>query len=88
MDLKIYILKHIFHIERRLRKIIMNQAELAEHLRGRDEQLNRALAEINSRIQELILAVQNAGNTTPEVDEAIANLDTVSQALDDIVPGP
>lgn len=85
---KLMILRHLFRIERRLRKIIMNQTELAEHLRGRDEQLNRALVEINGRIQDLITAVQNAGNTTPEVDEAIANLDTVSQALDDIVPGP
>jgi ABC-type transporter Mla subunit MlaD len=79
-------MKHLFHIERRLRKILMNQAELAEHLQGKDAQLNKALAEINQRIQDLITAVENAGNTTPEVDKAIENLDVVTQALDDIVP--
>jgi len=86
--LGILILVALFEIERRIIILNMNQAELAQHLTERDDMLNHALAEILARIQELIAAVQAAGNTTPEVDAAIANLDTVSQALEDVVPGP
>jgi hypothetical protein len=76
----------IIAVNIQLYKIIMNQTELAEHLTTRNAQLNKALIEINTRIDALILAVQNAGNTTPEIDAAVTSLDEVSQALDDLNP--
>lgn len=62
-----------------LRKIIMNQADLATALNNFGTQLEKALS-------ELIAAIQNAGNTTPEVDAAVQRLQGVAQQLDDIVP--
>lgn len=82
------ILAHLIYIERRLRKIIMTQAELADHLTKVDDQLDKATAEILASVQALKDALAAAGNTTPEVDAALARLDTSAQTLDDINPDP
>ena len=73
--------------------ITMNQTELRDALAA----IGAALAAVGTQLQkatdEIILAIQNAGATTPEVDAAVANLvavasalTTASQALDDLNP--
>lgn len=62
------------------------QAELEALLTGVATQLSKASGEIVAKIGDLEVAIANAGNTTPEVDAAVANLKTIAQALDDIVP--
>jgi len=62
------------------------QAELAAHLGKIGDQLDKAQAEIVAAIQALKDAIANAGNTTPEIDAALARLDTSAQGLDDINP--
>lgn len=57
----------------------MTQKELAEALQKVNEQLQKA-------IKEIVTAVQNAGNTTPEVDAALQALQNAAQALDDLNP--
>jgi len=69
-------------------------AELAEIKTGLTDvktQLQKAFDEITAKIQALVDAANNAGNTPPEVQAAIddlksVDLKSVSQALDDIVP--
>jgi uncharacterized phage infection (PIP) family protein YhgE len=69
-------------------------AELAEIKAGLvsvSDQLQKAFAEITAKIQALVDAANNAGNTDPAVQAAIddlksVDLKSVSQALDDIVP--
>lgn len=56
-----------------------SQAEEAAALNAISDQLAKAL-------NELVTAIQNAGNTTPEVDAATAKLQQLAQDLDNIVP--
>ena len=55
------------------------QAEIAEALTAIQVQLLKAL-------DEIVLAIGNAGNSTPEVDEAVENLKAVAAALDNLNP--
>ena len=96
------ILNHLNIIEKKEDKIMASQAELAQQLRdlstdlnAKNDQLQKALGELTQKIADLIAAVQAAGNTTPEVDAAVAalqasdaNVATSAQQLDDIVPDP
>ncbi len=62
------------------------QAELAQALHTTSDQLDKAKTEILQRVQELTDAVNNSGQTTPEVDAALERLRTSTQGLDDVVP--
>ena len=65
---------------------MMTQAELELALAAVKDQLVKASIEIQARIAALILAVEQAGATTPGVDAAVAGLKNVAQMLDDINP--
>lgn len=67
-----------------LNKIQMNQEELANELAALKEQTARATLEILAKIAALEEAIANAGNTTPEVDAALADLKAAVQGVDDV----
>lgn len=64
----------------------MNQAELAQALNDAAAEAVKAKGEIVAKIADLETAIGNAGNTTPEVDAALAALKDAVQGVDDIVP--
>lgn len=64
------------------------QAELATALNNASDQLEKVKTEILQKLQELTDAVNNAGQTTPEVDQALERLRASTQGLDDVVPDP
>lgn len=66
--------------------IMATQTELAKELRDLKVQNDKARAEVLAKIQALEDALENAGGTTPEVDEALAELKASVQTDDDIVP--
>ena len=66
--------------------IMATQAELAEQLRTIKTDLDEALGELLSKITALEDALANAGNSTPEVDAAMADVKTIATTLKDIVP--
>ena len=59
----------------------MNQAELATALDGLSTSLTATSAELNKAMAEIVAALSSAGNTTPAVDAAVANLQKVTEAL-------
>lgn len=67
-------------------QIAMNQAELETALANVGTRLTEASTEIVARLQDLQDAITEAGNTTPAVDAALANVQTLAAALADIVP--
>jgi ABC-type transporter Mla subunit MlaD len=72
----------LLRIDRKTRRIIMNQTELAQALADLGAQLTKAL-------DEIVAAIAAGGQTTPEVDAALANARAVAQSLDDLNPdGP
>lgn len=62
------------------------QAEHAQALRDLKDQNEKARAEMLVKFTALEEAVANAGNTTPEVDAAMAELKASIQADDDLTP--
>lgn len=62
------------------------QQELAAELTAIKEQNDKATAEILAKIADLETALANAGNTTQEIDDALAALKASVQRDDDIVP--
>lgn len=78
-----------FHLLKEQNKaIIMTQAEELALLQALKVQNEKAKGEILAKIATLETAVANAGNTSPEVDAALADLKTSIQSTDDIVPDP
>ncbi len=73
-------------IQQTLNQIQMTQAEEATKLVGIKAQLTKVSAEVQAKIDALTTAIATAGATTPEVDAAVADLQTVADALDAIVP--
>lgn len=69
-------------------QITMNHEELATALTAVGTRLTEASTEILARLQDLQDAITEAGNTTPEVDAALANVQTLAAALANIVPDP
>lgn len=69
-----------------LETIMANQAEVAEQLRTMTAQNEKARQENLAKLAELQAAIEAAGNTTPEVDEALAALKASIQADDDENP--
>lgn len=62
------------------------QAELAQQLRDITAQNEKARAEILAKIQALEDALAAAGNTSAEVDAAVADLKASVQTDDDLNP--
>lgn len=70
----------------KLKKIVMTQAELQAELLALKAQNEKAKGEIIAKFAALEGALANQGNTTPEVDAALADLKVSVQGTDDIVP--
>ncbi len=78
---------HINNIDNlKLDKIMATSSEHAQSLRDLKAQNDKSREEILAKITSLEEAVVNAGNTTPEVDQAFADLKASVQTDDDIVP--
>lgn len=60
------------------------QAELAQEIRDTNTQLQKAKGEILASTDRLEQAVRDAGNVTPEVEEALAELKSNVQSVDDL----
>lgn len=71
--------RHQLTIIKKQKQIQMNQEELKTALSGVATTLNKAK-------DEILNALANSGNTSPEVDAAVQALGDVAQALDNIVP--
>ena len=69
-----------------MKKLMASQQEIADALNAVGTQLSKASSEVVAKISELEAAVAAGGQSSPEVDAAVANLKTAAQALDDIVP--
>ena len=70
-----------------LKELIMStQAELATELTAVKAQLDKAKQEIVDKLAALEAAIVAAGNTTAEVDAALADLKGAAQGLDDLNP--
>lgn len=74
-----------------LRRIDMNQTELAQALADVSTELGAVSDQLQKGIDEVVAAVGNSGGTTPEVDAALSRLrgladglKTKTQALDDL----
>lgn len=59
---------------------------LREDLLSINDELIKAKGEIVAKIGDLETAVANAGQVTPEVQEALDAVKASAQALDDVVP--
>jgi flagellar capping protein FliD len=66
--------------------IMARQEEIAQQLRDMKAQNEKARQENLAKFTALEEAVANAGNSTPEVDEALADLKASIQADDDENP--
>lgn len=71
----------------------MNQADLKTALDAIGTALTSVATQLEKATNEIVVAISNSGNTTPEVDAAVANLQAVaaslsaaSQTLDDLNP--
>lgn len=64
----------------------MTQAEQAQALRDLATQAKKSKQEILDKIAALETANTNAGNTTQEQDDALADLKSTVQGIDDINP--
>ena len=62
------------------------QTELAEQLTEIKSNLTEAFGELSAKITALEEALANAGQTTPEVDAALADVKAIATTLKDIVP--
>ncbi len=79
--------RHLLHsINFKLDQLMATQAQLAQELRDIKDQNEKARTEILAKIAALEEALANAGNTTAEVDAALADLKASVQADDDLNP--
>lgn len=64
----------------------MTQAEFIQALNDATAEALKSKTEIVQKIADLEAAVNNQGNTSPEVDAAFAALKDAVTGIDDIVP--
>src|SRR6266436_879425 len=83
----------LLRIDRKIRRIIMTQAELAQALRDLKSNLDDDVTQLQKAFDELTAALQNQGTVSQEVQDALtalgASKDAIknkSQALDDLTP--
>lgn len=82
-----WLLAPVFHRFNKLERLIMaTQAELAAKLKALKEQNDKATAEQLAALKAVQDALDAAGATTPEVDEALAALGASIQRDDDLNP--
>lgn len=89
MGIHIHIHQHLQNedlIIKKLDNMSKTQAEIAAELVAIKEQNDKARAEVLAKIADLETALANSGNSTPEVDDALAALKSSVQTDDDIVP--
>lgn len=60
----------------------MTQQEAIAKINSQTEQLSK----VRTEVQKLVDAAQNQGNISPELEEAINNLSTAIQGVDDLNP--
>jgi chromosome segregation ATPase len=80
-------LLHSLH--RKVNLIMANNEQLAAELRAVSTQLAKIGVETSAtlaKVVELETIIANGGTSTPEVDEALAELKARAQAADDLVP--
>jgi uncharacterized hydantoinase/oxoprolinase family protein len=97
----IFLLLIAASIHRKVVKVLMTQAELAQALADFQASQSQAQTDLsdqlNKALAEIIAAVQNAGNVTPELQTAVDNMRSaiaagdaaakaVAQQLDDLNP--
>jgi ABC-type transporter Mla subunit MlaD len=70
----------------RLESVMTTQAEHATQLEAVAAQVTKTREETLARIAALQAAIEAAGNTTAEVESAMALLRATVQASDDVVP--
>jgi len=70
----------------KLNQMALSQSQLAAELTAIKDQNEKARTEILAKIAALEEALANAGNTTPEVDAALADLKASVQTDDDLNP--
>ena len=71
------------------RTVVMNQQELLDRLNAADAAIVKIGTETTALLQAIAnmqAAIDAAGNTTPEVDAALAALLAHAQAVDELVP--
>lgn len=73
-------------INKKLDKLMATAEESAKQLSDIKDELIKANDEIQKKIQALVDAANNAGNTDPAVQAGIDALVPAAKALDDIVP--
>lgn len=74
--------KQLTEINHKLDHVIMDSAELTTKLTEAGDKLEKAKAEILAEIEK----IQSGGALTPEAQAAVERLQSIAQALDDIVP--
>lgn len=76
--------------ENKIGAIMTQLNELAAKLQAANAQTLKGINEVQAKVADLQAALENAQNTTlpPDVEEALANLFTTVQALDDLNPDP
>ena len=80
-------------LDKKLDQIIMNQAELAAGLTKIQTQVGKVAKEQSDRfdalskeIADLKAVIDAGGNVTPEVAQAVTDVQTALQSLDDTIP--
>jgi uncharacterized protein YoxC len=94
MSLRSWLLLPVLKAINQLAKDVqMNQAELLASLSGVGDAMTAVSDQLAKATAEIIAALANSGGTTPEVDAAVAKLQTLStqlaglaKSLDDLHP--
>lgn len=76
-------------LNKAVKQILMNQAELAAQLalvQGQVAKIGTETAATLQKVADLEAALQNAGTVSPEVASALDALKVQAQAVDDLVP--
>jgi hypothetical protein len=75
-------------LTRKVDHIIMTTAEAFAKAAADTEQLKKAFSEIRAKIDAQTALIEQLQNTTltPEQEKIVTDLDTATQALDDVVP--
>lgn len=82
-------LKLWFLLPIHVRRLMATQAQLADDLKAVTAQVAKIGVETGKTLQKVIdleAIIAAGGNTTPEVDAALAALKTQAQATDDMIP--
>ncbi len=79
------VIYNIFITHKFKNKIMATQKELAQALSDLKDETVKINAEVTAKLQALADALANQGNTTPEVDAALADLQAAVKGVDDLI---